>query len=160
MIYAKIKNKKVIEYPYNDLKRDHANVSFPNPLTDEVLAQFDVYVIHETEKPKHKWNELVQESTPTFDGKKWVQTWEVMTVSTDVKEQRIRDELQNVRAKRNKLLTDCDWTQLADADLTTEEKKQWVKYRKQLRDLLNREGTMKNPFGVKWPTPPDKVSDE
>jgi hypothetical protein len=36
---------------------------------------------------------------------------------------------------RNFLLMDSDWTQLGDAQLTTEQKAQWVTYRQKLRDV-------------------------
>jgi hypothetical protein len=43
---------------------------------------------------------------------------------------------QNVlRNQRNVLLSQCDWTQLPDADLTDKEKEAWLKYRQALRDL-------------------------
>ncbi len=53
------------------------------------------------------------------------------------------------REKRNSLLTECDWTQLADVPLTTECKTAFADYRQALRavDLLN-------------PTWPDKPAEE
>jgi len=40
-----------------------------------------------------------------------------------------------LRNERNGLLSQSDWTQLADAPLTTEAKQAWADYRQQLRDL-------------------------
>jgi hypothetical protein len=40
-----------------------------------------------------------------------------------------------VRANRNALLGNSDWTQLSDAPLTPEQKESWTDYRRQLRDL-------------------------
>jgi hypothetical protein len=39
------------------------------------------------------------------------------------------------RSRRDGRLTRCDWTQIADAPLTTEQKAVWATYRQQLRDL-------------------------
>lgn len=39
------------------------------------------------------------------------------------------------KEKRNKLLLESDWTQLADVDLTLEQKNIWKVYRQQLRDM-------------------------
>lgn len=41
----------------------------------------------------------------------------------------------NVRTIRNKLLSDCDWTQVPDAPLTDAEKASWQTHRQELRDL-------------------------
>lgn len=43
--------------------------------------------------------------------------------------------LEDVRAKRDQLLKDSDFTQVADAPYTTQEKEDWATYRQALRDL-------------------------
>ena len=40
-----------------------------------------------------------------------------------------------VRRARNVLLKESDWTQAADASLTTEQKAAWASYRQELREL-------------------------
>lgn len=42
--------------------------------------------------------------------------------------------LLELRAERNRLLTESDWTQIEDAPITVLEKAQWRTYRQQLRD--------------------------
>ena len=44
---------------------------------------------------------------------------------------------RHVRAKRDALLTDSDWTQLPDANV---DKDEWAKYRQALRDMTSAEG--------------------
>jgi hypothetical protein len=39
------------------------------------------------------------------------------------------------RSKRNKLLTDSDWTQANDSPLSNEKKAEWSQYRQALRDI-------------------------
>lgn len=56
-----------------------------------------------------------------------------------------------VRNKRNKLLTLCDWTQLADSQLATEKKAEWTAYRQALRNIPQ-QGV--EPEQVVWPTSP------
>ena len=48
-------------------------------------------------------------------------------------------QLQEVRIKRDELLSACDWTQLADVQqlYSDEWKTSWTNYRQQLRDLPN-----------------------
>lgn len=56
-----------------------------------------------------------------------------------------------LRLRRASLLTQSDWTQLADAPLALLQKQAWVDYRQRLRDLPQ---TTADPFAVIWPTPP------
>jgi hypothetical protein len=56
-----------------------------------------------------------------------------------------------VRARRDRLLADSDWTQLADAPLTAEEKGAWAATRQALRDVPQQAGF---PGAVAWPEMP------
>ena len=60
------------------------------------------------------------------------------------------NSLENLRLKRNALLTDSDWTQLEDSPLSEEKKTEWKKYRRVLRDLTNAD----NLNAVVWPARP------
>lgn len=61
-------------------------------------------------------------------------------------------KLENIRQQRNNRLTECDWTQLSDAPLSSEEKQEWAEYRQALRDLLQLENlNVNNP---QWPSKP------
>lgn len=52
-----------------------------------------------------------------------------------------------VRTERNKLLADCDWTQLPDAPVDAAE---WAVYRQALRDVTSQA----NPDNIEWPVSP------
>jgi hypothetical protein len=56
-----------------------------------------------------------------------------------------------VRAERNRLLAESDWTQLADVVLTEDAKLEWTAYRQELRDITLQAGF---PFNVTYPTKP------
>ena len=43
--------------------------------------------------------------------------------------------LNEVRANRNVLLAESDWTQVADSPLSDSKKAEWATYRQALRDL-------------------------
>lgn len=53
-----------------------------------------------------------------------------------------------IREERNDLLSESDWTQLADAPV---DQTAWATYRQELRDLTNQTGF---PTTVNWPTKP------
>ena len=54
-----------------------------------------------------------------------------------------------VKNKRNQLLQESDWTQLAD--IPQETKDRWEPYRQALRDVTTQPGY---PLEIVWPTPP------
>lgn len=60
--------------------------------------------------------------------------------------------MAKLRARRKELLLESDWTQLADAPLSSEEKAEWAVYRQALRDLPAQEGL--DPANPSWPQSP------
>jgi hypothetical protein len=56
-----------------------------------------------------------------------------------------------VRAERDRLLAESDWTQVADAPLTAADKQAWADYRQALRDVPQDFGS---PDEVVWPDAP------
>ena len=55
------------------------------------------------------------------------------------------------RTNRNGLLAASDWTQVADAPLTADEKSAWKAYRQALRDITGQAGF---PESIDWPESP------
>lgn len=60
------------------------------------------------------------------------------------------DPMPEIRARRNQLLAESDWTQLSDVALTAEQKAAWAAYRQQLRDFP----ATCDPNNPVWPEPP------
>ena len=60
--------------------------------------------------------------------------------------------LDNLRAKRNKLLADSDYIVLADSPVN--DKANWLTYRQQLRDLTEGLSTVEQVNSVVFPTKP------
>jgi hypothetical protein len=60
------------------------------------------------------------------------------------------NESMRLRNKRNILLLNSDWTQIADANqnLDEEDKVEWKNYRQKLRDITNQPGW---PLDIDWP---------
>lgn len=59
-----------------------------------------------------------------------------------------------IRSQRNWLLSESDWTQMADAPLTDQQRADWRAYRKALRDLPS---SGKNPAAVTFPAAPKEA---
>jgi len=60
-------------------------------------------------------------------------------------------EAESIRAKRDMLLTACDWTQIPDAPLNSTQKQAWTDYRQSLRNIPQQNGF---PMEITWPAIP------
>lgn len=73
----------------------------------------------------------VQEILVADDSKSATQTWLVRDKSTDELAAEVSQQWGNIRAKRNTLLQQTDWTQLEDSNCA----EKWKGYRQSLRDI-------------------------
>ena len=64
--------------------------------------------------------------------------------------------LENLRAKRNKLLADSDYIVLADSNFTPAKKSEWMTYRTALRNLTQGLTTIEKINNVAYPLKPNK----
>lgn len=144
MTYLKAVNGVVEKYPYSiiQLKKDNPNTSFPSDMSDEVLAEWSVYPVTVTQAPAYdELTQYLEQTQPELVGEIWAVAWNVL-------QQPLEKADSNVRNKRDKLLYECDWTQLPDAPVDAAA---WAVYRQELRNVPQQEGF---PYSVIWPTPP------
>lgn len=147
-MYLRIVNNTTT-YPYTiqELRNSLPNVSLPANLTNEQLAEWEMYEVEFSPAPNdHTKN--ITEGTPVLIEGKYYQNWIQTDVSEAEIEQRVSDKWIEIRDIRNQLLLECDWTQLND--IPTETKNLWSNYRQELRDVTNQS----NPFNINWPTKP------
>ena len=64
-------------YPYsiNQLRQDNPNTSFPTEMSDERLAEWDMYPVSPTEYPQVDYTKNVDEGQPVLIGNAWTQIW-------------------------------------------------------------------------------------
>ena len=62
--------------------------------------------------------------------------------------------METLRAKRNKLLADTDWTQLPDVGFNAAERNAWMIYRQALRDITNNIETAEQAKSISFPVKP------
>ena len=86
-----------------------------------------------------------------LEGNEYVEYQQVRNKTPEEIQQETDVQWENVRSRRNQLLSSCDWTQLPDVDLTAELKQQWIDYRRDLRDITNNP----DPFNLPWPIEPE-----
>jgi hypothetical protein len=105
--------------------------------TTEIHKNIPEPNIELTEK---EWQQALSKNYKVIEGKH--------TLSPFV--QNKEELLESLRAKRNALLTESDWTQVEDSPLSEEKRNTWKNYRQELRDLTDLEDATL----LVWPTPP------
>ena len=151
-MFVKITNGQVDQYPYTigDLRRANPNVSFPRSLSSDTLAQFSVYPVTIAPAPEFnaRTHRLVTQQ-PAQVGGVWTVTKSVVAKDQAQIDNENAQKAADVRQTRDRLLTACDWTQVADAQV---DKAVWATYRQALRDVPAQEGF---PHDVTWPEMPE-----
>jgi hypothetical protein len=152
-MYVKVKDGVVEAFPYGggELMRDNPNTSFPATMSDEVLARYGIYPVAPREVPR-PFDPVAQNASvidPVLEGGVWVQAWAITAASDEEVMQRTADLAQSVRAQRDSLLSQSDWTALSD---TAPMASKWIAYRAELRGVTSQPGF---PLSVVWPTEPE-----
>jgi hypothetical protein len=144
-----ITEQVILKYPYSiaQLREDNPQVSFPKNPTPNLLKEYNTYPVQQTEPPIVDYTKNISESTPELIEGVWTQAWLVTEASPEEIHQRVGDQWNLIRKQRNRLLTECDWTQLPDAPV---EPTVWSVYRQALRDITLQE----DPFNIVWPEKP------
>lgn len=129
-------------------KEMFANVSFPaNGPTDQWLSNHGILKVS-VFKPYTSTQKLVPCEPYVEDG--FAYTVRVENKTQDEIDADISSKSAKMRAQRDRLLSESDWTQVADAPV---DKAAWATYRQALRDLPNQEGFP----DVAFPNDPDYV---
>jgi hypothetical protein len=120
-------------------------------LTPEQIKQFGVYQLKLITPPYFDPATQTREHGPALlvDGV-WTQNYIVSELDADASAEKVGAQWTVIRAERNKLLADCDWTQLPDAALANVQTSEWATYRQALRDITE----TADPFAVVWPDAP------
>lgn len=141
-MYIKVTNGIGAIYSLQKLREDNPDQVFPVNMSNESLAQWGVYPVSVPTPPVVDFMVEYLSQGPFYEvNGNWTFDWVQNQVPDDVAK-------RNVRTHRNKLLSECDWTQLADSPVS---KYEWAEYRQQLRDLPQQQGF---PYSVVWPNEP------
>jgi len=107
---------------------------------------FYVEGIHENiqqpniELTEEEWQQALSKNYKVINGK---HTYSAFVESQD-------NIMESLRAIRNSLLTETDWTQVEDSPLSPEKKAEWKNYRQALRDLTD----IDDLTTIVWPVKP------
>ena len=125
---------------------------FPNTslplLTEAVLNELGADVILEGAQAQPTRYQIgFRDGVEQVDGK-WFTKYSVSDLDADGIAAKDAEQAKSVRAERNRLIAECDWTQVEDSPV---DKAAWATYRQELRDLTLQAGF---PFDVTYPTKP------
>jgi hypothetical protein len=88
---------------------------------------------------------------PDRDGLEKIVQDNMATWLAYAKQQEADKQAQTIRDKRDKLLSDTDWTQVDDAPISDVDRESMRQYRQALRDITSQEGF---PYNVNFPEKP------
>lgn len=149
MNYVRLESDKVVEGP-SPLPENWGNISGFRYLSNEQLMSHGwypyVFVPYEGDMYRKTW------AAPTFSftGTEYIEYQQARDMNQEEIDSLNNNQWNNVRAKRNTLLQESDWTQLGDVKFSPEKEQEWKDYRRQLRDITN----YPDPFSLPWPTEP------
>lgn len=151
MRYVLAKNNIFVSV-INDLypqKWEDGSYTYARRLTQTQKTQFGVSLLHPTTPPDcNPAYQYCCEIDPVFIDGKWCQQWEIKELTQQEANDKKAAKEKEIRDLRNKLLDECDWTQLADAKVNSQ---LWSNYRQSLRDITLQSGF---PFFIVWPEKP------
>ena len=145
-MYVKIADGIPVPTTLAQLKLDHPTVSFPETFTDALAAEWGLLPLKATPQPEiNRLTEDMVEGTPELVDGTWTQVWQVVPLSQDDAERRVRTE-------RDRRLAACDWVVIRAKELGQSVPIDWFTYRGDLRQVPEQPDF---PFGVIWPVPPE-----
>ena len=151
---VKITNGNVDTYPYSvgQLRRDNPNTSFPKQIPAEILEGYGVLPVTFPDAPSidDRTQKVEQEATPSLVAGAWTVGYAASSKTTEEIAEYDVDMAASNRGTRGNLLSQSDWTQVADApvDATV-----WSTYRQALRDITSH-ANWPNLNEADWPAKP------
>jgi hypothetical protein len=93
MSYLKLTDGAVEKYPYSlsQFRRDNPGTSFPRQMSDELLADWEVFKVTPVPRPASTLTQDPSEQTPQLINGQWTQVWVMVDVSPEVAAQRAQD---------------------------------------------------------------------
>jgi hypothetical protein len=149
MNYVFVESGTIIEYP-SPLPLNWRNISNLPALNNDQLRSYGWYPCVFVAYQGSMDGKVFAPSLFEFNENEYIEYQQVRDKTPEEIAQETESQWQSVRARRNFLLSECDWTQLPDVDLTEEVKQEWVIYRRDLRNITDNP----DPFNIVWPTPP------
>jgi hypothetical protein len=159
--YVHIENNTILEY-HDKIPKNWKNISGLDLMTPEQRLSLGWYPVTNLSDAHNSDTHYIAGYTYDIFADHVVQTPQIVAYTEEEVEtrriQRNEEVLRQLRAQRNTLLAESDWTQVLDVSELYEPEwvTAWKTYRQQLRDLPESYETteLEDLQSVAWPTPP------
>ena len=118
----------------NEFRELHADTSFPPQITQEMASDFGADIILEGPQPMATKYQVVYRDGVYEENGMWFTKYSVADMDDEAKAAVDAATIASNKTTRNQKLSDCDWTQLSDVNLTADCKTAFAAYRQALRD--------------------------
>lgn len=127
----------------------YPNTSFPSQWSAELVEELGLDPVLETPAPTvTRYQTAYKDGVEQVNGN-WLWKWSISEMSDETKAAKDAEQAKNIRSDRDRRLSECDWTQVADAPV---DKAAWATYRQALRDVPTQAGF---PYDINWPSKPE-----
>ena len=151
MEFYNTKTKEIYDNE-TSLRLSFPEIGFPRDFNSECLAEINVVQVQQVDAPSPSAiTKKVTRNGVVKVGNAYKQNWKESALTTAEKNAYTQTVSANIRAERNLLLKESDWTVLADSPLSTTKQNEWKAYRKTLRDIPSDSGF---PHSITFPTKP------
>jgi hypothetical protein len=139
-------------YHDGEFRTMHANTSFPQQLTQELLDSFGADVVFEGPQPETtRYQMVVRQGTIQMADGNWYTNYVAIDMSDQAKNALDNTQAAAIRADRNVRLAATDWwvTKAVESGQMLDDS--LAAYRKALRDITKQPGF---PWDIVWPEAP------
>lgn len=136
-MFIKLDNQVPKLYTIGRLRKDNPNVSFPRKLSDETLANFDVYRVNYVTAEYDENTQYVLDSAPTLVDGQWTITQEVHDHTEEQIAYKVELKAQQIRNQRDGELARTDWYATRAFETGVAMDAEWATYRQALRDITS-----------------------
>jgi hypothetical protein len=145
MLYIKINNGIPESCSISQLRQYNPQVSFPQEIPEDILAEYGVFPVTEIPKPEYDpQSQYLQQS-------EYYQTETGWQFHYTVEQLPLEQVAQTVRHERDRLLEASDWVVSRSYERQQPVPETWAAYREALRDIPEQSGF---PYAVQWPQMP------
>lgn len=148
-MFIKLNNGVAQDYTIGQLRKDNRNTSFPRTMTEELLADYDVYPAVHAAMPTYDeaTQRVSQNGVATAVDGVWTYGYTVDALTDEEVAAVLAQKASGVRTDRDSRLAVTDFHALTDTDMS----EAMTTYRQALRDIPEQDGF---PNEINWPTEP------
>lgn len=133
-----------------EIRAMYPNTSFPSQWNASLVESLGLDPILESPTPTTTRYQTAHKDGVEQDARgNWIWKWTIVEMDDETKTAKDAEQATNVRTTRDRLLAECDWTQVEDSPVN---KAAWATYRQELRDLPAQTGF---PWTFTWPAKPE-----